>query len=296
MIHYHQCPVCGTENINKVFTAKDYTVSQQLFDILECTSCSLRFTNNIPGEKEMGAYYQSENYISHSNTRKGFINRLYHVIRNITLQSKKNILLHYTKKPVGNLLDIGSGTGLFLKKMKDAGWNVTGLEPDADARKISADQQSGSVYLPEKLFELPLHSFDAISLWHVLEHVHNLHTYMEQIKKLITPGGYLFVAVPNYTSADAAYYKEHWAAYDVPRHLYHFSPKSMQHLFEKHGFVLKKTLPMWFDSFYVSMLSEKYRNEKNNYFNAILRGSFSNLRALGDNKNCSSVIYVAALA
>ena len=295
MIHYTQCPVCATENFHQVLSAKDYTVSQQQFQIMECDKCHLRFTNDVPGQDEIGPYYKSENYISHSDTNKGIINRLYHIVRGITINGKKNTIKHFTKKAKGTILDIGCGTGVFLKSMKNAGWDVTGLEPDAGARKIANELNGINTYGPERLFELPPHSFDAITLWHVLEHVHELHTYMEQIKKLLSPGGHVFIAVPNYTSYDAAYYKEHWAAYDVPRHLYHFSPGSMINLLNAHGFALDKTLPMWFDSFYVSMLSEQYRSGKNNFFNAALIAGISNLRAIGKVNNCSSLIYVAEL-
>ncbi len=295
MIHYTQCPVCAAENFHNVISAKDYTVSQQQFQIMECDNCHLRFTNDVPGQAEIGPYYKSENYISHSDTNKGIINRLYHIVRGITINGKRNTIKHFTKKNKGTILDIGCGTGVFLKSMKDAGWTVTGLEPDAGARKIANESNGINASGPEKLFEFSPHSFDTITLWHVLEHVHELHAYIEQIKNLLVPGGYVFIAVPNYTSYDAAYYKAHWAAYDVPRHLYHFSPVSMVNLLNNHGLTLKKILPMWFDSFYVSMLSEQYRSGENNYFNAVLRACISNMEAIGNVNKCSSLIYVARL-
>lgn len=295
MIHYNQCPVCAAKNFHKIISAKDYTVSQKQFQIMECDNCRLRFTDDVPSQDEIGPYYKSENYISHSNTNKGIINRLYHIVRNITINGKRNTIKKFTQKNKGEILDIGCGTGVFLKSMKDAGWNVTGIEPDAGARKIANESNGINAADPEKLFELSPYSFDAITLWHVLEHVHELHAYMEQIKKLLAPGGHVFIAVPNYTSYDAAYYKEHWAAYDVPRHLYHFSPGSMVNLLNAHGLTLKKTLPMWFDSFYVSMLSEQYRTGSNNYVNAIFRASVSNIKAIGDINKCSSLIYIATV-
>lgn len=295
MIHYNQCPVCAAENFHPVISAKDYTVSHHQFRIMECDNCHLRFTYDVPGQGEIGAYYQSENYISHSDTNKGIINQLYHFVRSITIKGKRNTIKKFAKKNKGAVLDIGCGTGVFLKSMKDAGWTVTGLEPDAGARKIAKEVNGIIAAPPAELFQLPKGSFDAITLWHVLEHVHELHAYVEQIKNLLAPGGHVFIAVPNYKSYDATYYKEHWAAYDVPRHLYHFAPGSMIELLNQHGLKLKKTLPMWFDSFYVSMLSEKYRSGKNNYFNAILRASISNLEAIGNINKCSSLVYVAEL-
>ncbi|MEO7263737.1 MAG: class I SAM-dependent methyltransferase [Ferruginibacter sp.] len=294
MIHYTQCPVCAAENFDNVISAKDYTVSQEQFQIMECDNCQLRFTNDVPGQAEIGPYYKSENYISHSDTNKGIINRLYHFVRGITISGKKNTIKHFTKKNKGTILDIGCGTGVFLKSMKDAGWNVTGLEPDAGARKIASVSNGINASGPERLFELTPHSFDAITLWHVLEHVHELHAYIEQIKNLLAPGGYVFIALPNYTSYDATYYKAHWAAYDVPRHLYHFSPASMGKLLSIHGLQIEKTLPMWFDSYYVSMLSEKYRSGRNNYISAFFTGSISNMKTMKNVEKCSSLVYVAS--
>jgi SAM-dependent methyltransferase len=144
----------------------------------------------------------------------------------------------------------------------------------------------------DQFFHLPAESFDAITLWHVLEHVHDLSAYVQQLKSLLKERGKLFIAVPNYTSKDAAIYKESWAAYDVPRHLYHFSPRSMQSLMEKHGLKLLGYKPMWYDSFYISMLSSKYKNGKTNLLASFFNGLSSNLKAMGDVKKCSSVIYV----
>ena len=192
----------------------------------------------------------------------------------------------------GRLLDIGSGTGGFVHEMISSGWEVTGLEPDADARNVA--KQSFGITLQEagQLFSLAGVSYDVISLWHVLEHVHELHRYMAQMKFLLKDSGRILIAVPNYTSKDAAIYQEHWAAYDVPRHLYHFSPGSMQILLEKHGLKLVGCKPMWYDSFYISMLSSKYRNGKTNFAAAFINGLRSNLKAWGDVRRCSSVIYV----
>ncbi|MEO6404958.1 MAG: class I SAM-dependent methyltransferase [Ferruginibacter sp.] len=294
MIHYSHCPVCASTAFHFVLSAEDYTVSHQQFQIFECDSCSLRFTNDVPSQQEIGPYYQSENYISHSDTDKGVVNRLYHIVRALTIRGKKNIIKHFTKKQQGSILDIGSGTGVFLKAMKASGWSVTGLEPDVGARKTAFETNGINAEEPSKLFNLPAASFDAITLWHVLEHVHELHEYIGQIKKLLAPGGKVFIAVPNYKSYDAENYKQYWAAYDVPRHLYHFSPASMKKLLSLHGLQIQHILPMWFDSYYVSILSEKYRSGKDHYFSAFFKGSISNMKTLGNAEACSSLIYVAS--
>lgn len=193
---------------------------------------------------------------------------------------------------MGQLLDIGAGTGAFASFMQQHGWQATGLEPDQAARETAYSINKINLLPSDELFRLPKETFDAITLWHVLEHVHQLHEYLDQIKRLLKPTGKIFIAVPNYTSADAESYKEHWAAYDVPRHLYHFSPRSMQVIFEKHQLQIERTVPMWFDSFYVSMLSEKYKRRKLTLIRGGLKGLGSNLNTLFNRDKSSSLIYI----
>ena len=292
MIHYTGCPVCASQQIQEQLTAKDYTVSQNDFSIWHCNACTARFTQDVPAQDAIGAYYASDNYISHSDTKKGIINSLYHLVRKRTLGAKRRMVINKTGLTKGAILDIGCGTGAFLNTMKEADWNITGLEPDAIARAKAAELYSIHPQESGKLFELQPASFNAITMWHVLEHVHELHAYIKQIETLLAPKGKLFIAVPNYTSKDAAVYKEYWAAYDVPRHLYHFSPQSMEKLLYMHGLQLTALKPMWFDSFYVSMLSEQYKNGKGNIIKAVFNGFISNLTAWGNTHRCSSVIYI----
>lgn len=292
MIHYTACPICNSSNIQEQLSAKDYTVSQNLFPIWHCNACTARFTQDVPGQDAIGAYYASENYISHSDTKKGIINSLYHLVRKRTLGAKRRLVNNETGITKGTILDIGCGTGAFLNTMKEAGWNITGLEPDTVARAKASELYHIQPQEPGKLFELAPVSFNAITMWHVLEHVHELHAYIKQIEKLLSPDGKAFIAVPNYTSKDAAIYAAHWAAYDVPRHLYHFSPQSMEALLTQHGLKITTVKPMWFDSFYVSMLSEQYKSGKGNIVKAVFNGFLSNLKAWGSTRKCSSVIYV----
>ncbi len=292
MIHYTNCPACSSANINAVLTATDQTVSKQKFAIWQCNDCTLRFTQDVPSQNEIGPYYKSEDYISHTNTSKGLINSLYQFVRKTTLKQKRKLVNKTTGKQTGNLLDLGSGVGAFAGEMKTVGWNVTGLEPDDDARKVAADIYKIELKGTDQLFQLPAESFDAVTMWHVLEHVHDLHEYIRQLHTLLKNDGKLIIAVPNYTSLDGDIYKEYWAAYDVPRHLYHFSPKSMQLLMGKNGFSVAQYKPMWFDSFYICLLSSKYKNGKTNWIAAAWNGFRSNLKALSNSKNCSSVIYV----
>lgn len=294
-IHYTTCPVCGSGDMTELFKAKDHTVSGELFGIMECRNCTLRFTQDVPDVLSIGPYYQSEDYISHTNTQKGIVNRLYHVIRKRTLAQKRKMIQQVTGLGTGQLLDIGSGTGAFVSEMKTSGWQTTGLEPDTGARKLAKEQYGIDLEGTDKLFALPVNSFDAITLWHVLEHIHDLAGYTKQLRSLLKDTGKLFMAVPNYTSSDANFYQEYWAAYDVPRHLYHFSPHAMHTLMEKNDMKILRHFPMWYDSFYVSMLSSKYKNGKTNWPAAFWSGLRSNIATIGNVKKCSSLIYVITM-
>ncbi|MET0634423.1 MAG: class I SAM-dependent methyltransferase [Chitinophagaceae bacterium] len=290
-IHYSNCPVCGSNLISPKLEATDNTVSKEKFAIWECGNCTLRFTQDIPSADTIGPYYRSEDYISHTNTSKGIINRLYHLVRQITLNNKRRLITRWTAGGKGKLLDVGSGTGAFAGEMKKHGWLTTGLEPDPQARVIAASDHGVDLNDMDLFYKLGP-GFNAITLWHVLEHVHELHRYVARLGELLASDGRIFIAVPNYTSVDAGVYGGSWAAYDVPRHLYHFSPESIRVLMEKNGLSVKEYKPMWYDSFYISLLSSRIRNGRTNWPGAIFTGLRSNISALGNTKKCSSVIYI----
>ncbi len=286
------CPACDSPSVYPALSAKDYTVSGERFEIWHCDDCTLRFTQNCPNTDSIGQYYQSDNYVSHSDTAKGFINQLYHIIRNYTLRSKRLLVQKVTQQKTGTLLEIGAGTGAFSNMMKKSGWQLTALEPDSVARQNALKIHGLHLEPAENLFHLAAGTYDAITLWHVMEHVHSLKEYWKEFARILNPAGKLIIAVPNYTSYDAKKYGEFWAAYDVPRHLYHFSPKSMDLLGLQMGYKLIEVKPMWFDSFYVSMLSEQYKNGSGNIVGAIWNGLLSNVKSIGNKKKCSSVIYI----
>jgi SAM-dependent methyltransferase len=283
------CPVCNSIHVQLKHEVKDYTVSGEIFQVYQCNQCEGGFTYPMPSLEEIGKYYQSENYISHSDTNKGLISRLYHLVRKFTLRQKGNIVIKHSNPTAVKLLDVGSGTGAFSATMKQRGWQVVSIEPDEAARRNALEIYGVNAFCSSHLYDIN-DQFDVITLWHVLEHVHDLHGYMKQFKKLLKSDGILIIAVPNQTSLDAQIYQSHWAAWDVPRHLYHFTPSSMRQLSEMHGFKWKKTLPMWFDSFYVSMLSEQYK--KGSMIRGIWNGWRSNMNAMGKPLNSSSVIYI----
>jgi 2-polyprenyl-3-methyl-5-hydroxy-6-metoxy-1,4-benzoquinol methylase len=290
------CPVCGSDKTRFALRVKDHSVSGAFFDIFECDRCSFRFTKNAPPEDKIGSYYLSEDYISHSNTRKGIVNKLYHQVRNRTLVVKAHLIEKTTGIKMGRHLDIGAGTGAFVQHMNNQGWKSLGIEPDPTARERALALHDTRLLPAEAFSDFLPESFDAISMWHVLEHVHDLYPYLHQIKNILNARGMVFIAVPNYTSYDAVKYGANWAAYDVPRHLYHFSPASMKWLLQTAGFKMIDMIPMWYDSFYISLLSEKYASGKSSFLRGMMSGVVSNFRAMRNKEKCSSLIYVAQKA
>lgn len=268
---------------------KDNTGSTDAFTIVQCTDCEFTFTNPIPLEQDIGRYYESDEYISHSNTNKGLVNFLYQKVRNYTLDKKVALLKQLSNGT--ELLDIGCGTGEFLDRAKHHQYKVEGIEPSCTARTQAIENYGLTVNKEPYLAQLPSSSFDYITMWHVLEHVYHLNDRMAELTRLVKKDGHIIIAVPNRKSYDAQKYKEYWAAYDVPRHLYHFTQKDIVALSEKHGLVVTETVPMIFDSFYVSMLSEKYKNGNGNLIGAFLNGLKSNSVAK-DQGGYSSQIYI----
>ena len=274
-------------------TCKDFTVSNKNFDLVYHQEFDMLETFPQPKAEELSGYYESDAYISHTDSKETIIDKLYQIVKKITLSNKLKLLNSF-KTADKNLLDVGCGTGDFLLICKNNGWTVTGVEPNEKAKNTTKNKLRGTQD-PEIYSEINQliseAQFDVITLWHVLEHVPNLEAYISTLKKLLKPNGVLIVAVPNFKSYDANYYKQFWAAFDVPRHLWHFSKKSIQLLFGKHEMRVVKILPMWFDSFYVSLLSEKYKNGKGNFVKAFYVGFMSNLKAIASREH-SSLIYL----
>lgn len=289
-----QCLICGSADIKPFLVCKDHTVSHKEFQIKRCANCGFRFTSPRPNDEDLGQYYKAESYVSHSDTKKGLINTLYHWVRSYTLIKKLQLVMHYTGLKKGRILDYGAGTGAFLNTCKTNGWDGVGIEPDSDARRVMTEKFSISSYTNWQAArtENVLHNFDAITAWHVLEHVPDIKETIQELRNALSEKGKLIVAVPNPDSFDAAYYKESWAAYDVPRHLWHFAPADIERLMKDQGLGLVKILPMVFDSFYVSMLSRKYQTGHSGLVNAFLTGLRSNLKANKTGKEFSSQIYV----
>jgi 2-polyprenyl-3-methyl-5-hydroxy-6-metoxy-1,4-benzoquinol methylase len=274
-------------NKKHFLTVKDYSVSQETFDLYHDATLDMLHTSPQPSLENLGRYYESPDYISHTDSKRSLFEKAYHFVKGIALKNKLN-LINSSSSGKGKVLDIGAGTGDFLLTAKENGWKTIGVEPSEKAKAIAI--QKGIEFVVETQ-ELESHSFDVITMWHVLEHVPNLDNQIKELKRLVKPNGTVIIAVPNFKSYDAKYYGKFWAAFDVPIHFWHFSKTAIKLLFEKENIKLEKILPMKFDSFYVSLLSEKYKNGKMNFIKAFWIGLVSNWKA-SRSLEFSSHIYV----
>ena len=271
---------------NKTYlTTEDHLITKEKF--------SLEFDDNYdmlvttPSPKNLDKYYQTTNYISHTDNAQNIFEKIYQLVKKYTLRKKIKLINQYSKND-RSILDIGCGTGEFLALAKKENWNTFGVEPNENAREKTALK---NIHVTPSLEKVGQQKFNVISLWHVLEHLPDLQNQIKKITALLKDEGTLLIAVPNYKSYDAKHYKENWAAYDTPRHLWHFSQNSISQIFKEHKFKVIETLPMKFDSYYVSLLSEKYKEGKQNYFKAIYLGWLSNYKA-NNTSEYSSLIYV----
>lgn len=281
------CPVCNSETAVSFLKCQDQLVSKDFFDLQKCSNCQFVFTNPRPNFESIQSYYASEDYYSHQNNSKSLISFVYNSIRNINISHKIKLIQNY-KNNGSTLLDYGCGAGLFLGEARKYFSTVSGIEPNDQARML-AQERSLDVFTPEQIDQIEMNSQDVISLWHVLEHIHNLNEVFDKLTKCLKDEGIMCVALPNIESWDAVHYQSNWAAYDVPRHLYHFSRNSLKLFCEKYGMKIVGIEPMKFDAFYVSLLSES--NALLKYPKAILKGLYSNLRAK-KHLNHSSLIYI----
>jgi 2-polyprenyl-3-methyl-5-hydroxy-6-metoxy-1,4-benzoquinol methylase len=287
------CPVCGKSGFSNFLETADYFLTNEPFSIQKCNDCGFKFVNPRPDIREIGRYYQSDEYISHDAEKAGLVTRLYKIARVFSIRTKFNIVNRYTSS--GSILDIGCGTGEFLHYCNSKGYDVSGVEPNEKAGSFA--QQVNGIPVTTALGKLdPLTcKFSCITMWHVLEHLHELNESLEQVKSLLLPGGVFIAAVPNSNSWDAAHYGKYWAAYDVPRHLYHFTESSVTILAKNHGFEIVKTVPQKLDAFYVSMLSEKYLTGKTNHVKAFFKGAWSNFMAGIATRGHSSQIFILSV-
>ena len=292
------CPVCGSADLRDKLHVQDKSVSQEMFIIQQCTVCSFQFTNPRPTANGIGRYYESDAYVSHNSAAQGLVNHVYKAARYFTVRRKVALITQLNSGRPGRLLDYGCGTGHFLAGAQRARWRVAGLEPNDRARQEAASRVREPIKCPSDLDSIPDGSFDIITLWHVLEHVHTINETLDQLIRVLGPGGKLLIAVPNAESLDAQHYRQDWASYDVPRHLYHFVPATMRQLLAAHGLRVLQTLPLPLDAYYISMLSERNRaTERAGGPLTVLRAGYkSNQYAAQHGGQYSSLLYVAERA
>ena len=268
-------------------TVKDFSVSGESFSLLLNEEYEILKTHPQPSLDKLGSYYEFEDYISHTDGKRTLFEKMYHFIKRKAIRDKVKLINSY--QPLkGKILDIGAGTGDFLLECKNQNWDILGIEPNDKAKGIALGK---GVKFGDTIEKLESNSFDVITMWHVLEHVPDVEHQVAELKRLLKPSGTIIIAVPNFKSYDAKYYKEFWAAYDVPRHLWHFSKTAIEKLFDKQNMNLEDIKPMWFDSFYVSLLSEKYKSGKMNFISGFFIGLISNVSGFFK-KEFSSHIYV----
>jgi len=285
--HIHNSPINNSE-LQTFLSCKDHTVSKEDFTLLRDIENDLLVTSPRPEKEELQRYYASESYISHTDSKSSLLDKLYHFVRNHTLRQKLKLINSFNSKEK-TILDIGAGTGDFLSICARNGWKIEGVEPSEKAKSTAEEKLGRS--LKYEISEIKQEKFDVITMWHVLEHVPNLNETIANLKRILNPDGTLVIAVPNFKSFDAAHYGKFWAAFDVPRHLWHFSQTAMKKFVTKEGLILKKTIPMKFDAYYVSLLSEKYKTGSLRPVKAFLTGMRSNLKAKRT-KEYSSLIYI----
>ena len=292
MVHHTVCPLCSSDKIGLQLNCTDHFISGKEFAVYKCAACGFSFTQNYPEEREIAAFYESDSYISHSDTSVGFSNKLYRFARSLMLYRKKRLIQKITGLKKGTILDIGSGTGHFAYTMKKAGWLVKGIEINEKARNFAITHFDLDISSPDKISEINTGSFDCITLWHVLEHFHDPFNYFSEIYTLLKPGAVCVVALPNNSSYDAEHYNRFWAAWDVPRHLWHFNPVTFRLFSEMAGFSLEKLRSLPLDVFYISTLSEKYKGSGLSFIRGMAIAAWFAFLSFFNKKGSSSIIYI----
>ena len=284
-----RCPYCQSDSSDLHLKLKDYFLTQEDFEIYRCPHCGLLFTWPRPNDSELGRYYKSDDYLSHNESKKGIIPFIYNRVKRVNIKNKFNIATTAAKGK--RMLDFGCGVGDFIFYAKQNGYEVAATDVSDNARNAAAKKLGATLPSPHQVFEMPDNSFDIITMWHVLEHIGDLKTQIFHLDRLLAQDGRLVIALPDYLSYDAQHYQEMWAAYDVPRHLNHFDKNSLQNLFSTTQLKLVDTKPLKWDSYYISMMSEKYRGASLSFVRGLVQGFKSN-RAARKSGEYSSMVYI----
>ena len=289
MLKVKNCYNCNNTEFVTHIKSKDFSVTKESFTVVTCDNCGFTFTNPRPTGSELGKYYLSEHYISHTNASKTLFEKIYQLIRKISIKRKYRLISSYASK--GKILDIGCGTGDFLNMCKQKQWKTNGIEPNERARRQCIDRYGLDVSESVNLEEVE-GRFDIITMWHVLEHVDKLNETIIHLQRLLSENGRIIIAVPNINSYDCSFYNKYWAGYDLPIHLYHFTKESIFNIFKKHKLKLDSVKEMPFDSYYVSLLSEEHKTGKKNPIRAFFIGAMSNIVGRFSQRGYSSRIYI----
>ncbi len=284
-----RCPYCQSDSSDLHLKLKDYFLTQEDFEIYRCPHCGLLFTWPRPNDSELGRYYKSDDYLSHNESKKGIIPFIYNRVKRVNIKNKFNIATTAAKGK--RMLDFGCGVGDFIFYAKQNGYEVAATDVSDNARNAAAKKLGTPLPSPQQVFEMPDNSFDIITMWHVLEHIGDLKTQIFHLDRLLAQDGRLVIALPDYLSYDAQHYQKMWAAYDVPRHLNHFDKNSLQNLFSTTQLKLVDTKPLKWDSYYISMMSEKYRGASLSFVRGLVQGFKSN-RAARKSGEYSSMVYI----
>lgn len=290
-IEIKACIVCGSTDHQTELLVTDWLVTQEKFNVKRCNKCLFRFTANPPSAEAAGKYYETEEYVEHSDNNDGFINKLYHFGRKWMMKYKLSLIQNLQ---TGNrLLDVGSGAGYFLNFMQQSGYAVEGVEISEKAVKGCKDKYNIDAYHPSRLIGNKIEiNVDIITLWHVFEHVYEYDEYFNSFSKLLSKDGRLIIAMPNYKCLEEKIYRTHWNGYDTPRHLWHFTPETFKKFAADRGFEIVKMKSLPLDPFYNSMISASYKKSFTLLPITLLNGILSSILSSISLKHSSSIVYI----
>lgn len=234
------CNLCGSTEAEVAITAQDFLLERPDAQVqfVKCDRCGLFYQNPRPTPEEMMSHYPSnyEPFDLHPDDERS--SRLERIAVNYGLSKRRGLILRYRKS--GRILDVGCATGLFLHVMNmDANWDAHGVEPNNYAATIAQERYGLNVHHGTlEQAQYPARSFDVVTLWDVLEHVHDPAATLDEIHRILKSDGLLILRVPNGISRDAGLFKETWAGWDPPRHLYVFTPDTLTKLLAKQGYAI----------------------------------------------------------
>ena len=289
---FEPCPLCGASEQIPYANCTDFTVSKESFTLMRCQSCGVVYTLDPPSEEQMCRYDKLNLKLKLGDSPTGLTSRLYYHVRSRMLRKKARIVESQAYRTSGSLLNYGAKTGFFSHKMERRGWKVTSVEKYHEERLFSLEMFHHRMIDVPDMALLQAGTFDVITMWHVFEHSHHPNELLDRFYELLRPGGILVMACPNIRSTDAMHYGPYWAAYDVPRHLWHFNPNSITGLAYRHGFTLMHHEKMPYDRFYISILSERHLRHRMAFLRGMLQGLRSWRISITKRGRSSSLVYV----